>query len=1060
MYDEQNKNQKAYEWKTIPKFVYKDLNGNWQNFELFLASAKIIDPIQSYQNINNTAKIPMKLEDKEILTRYILLNTNIKEFLTQQNGNAFIYQSISGISDKNLELFENIWDRLTDQDELTQIVDTINHEFDDFKNLYEKRLKDIIDIEKLTPVVYTPFNREKIVKEYICSENIIGNIYNLLNDCILNDIVYLAVAEKFYKILKGYQYENIEVPDNNMTLFLFSKYGKIDITQNKDSRFIISITLNIKESDEKILNDICFTLNIPREEISLQKEKLNGIFMFPNFQISNIIWSDIVMNNPIVSKKIVIDEHLQATKIRKGFYMYHFSQNSSDSEEKTTLTIRSDEQIGSIRVRILNALNMDIVQEIQQDLSIFLSLYEKIGPNIAKEYNKLLQQPHRVEYIKPHIYTKLDYNLPLKKIAPEIFLPNYTISCLKRPKIISDEDAIEKEEKENVQIMRFPKDSEELKQYNFSCEHHGKDDDEKKFIYPGLRTNKEKNKDIYPIVPCCYEVDQRKKKKSLYNTYYNNMDTKLSDLVDIDKDKEGQYRFLISNKFLSVDQEGECPQIIDSLFLLFSESQKPFRKGVHRNTLSFLECICVALNIQNFNKQNSKKKSNIIKNELENLKQQHKGIYAQECWDWLPNTSEFIDSIDIYFDPRRYITLLETYYKCRIVLIGREDFIQPNHIQGYLRWKNIHNPIICIYEHFGSRSDHATYPQCELIQLKNHNDIAYEGVYQTYLESLQTVYSSPEKSTIFEKEDLINILLENGLEIIGQYIDFYGKLFALLVNFKQTKNKLTLFCENFRLPPLDLPIETEIFYGSFQTEKIIRNKHIYTIGEYNFYSLSTQIDETSYFSKFQYTQEQVKLLIENTKFILAKKLINDPDMTDKDIEDYLHNIIKINTPIKYSNKLFSSSRFIYVPNEETKLRLILDIQIFLKRNPSAIYLYPNLQTIPRILTNIGSFETQENSIVLDTNYIVDWYDDFYSLLDSEIAWETIFFCSIANKIYRCIPTEGIKTDWKGYTVISPQNKKIFKINGSETDQHLILFIKKSDDHSIHWYNVLEMNYLV
>ena len=68
-----------------------------------------------------------------------------------------------------------------------------------------------------------------------------------------------------------------------------------------------------------------------------------------------------------------------------------------------------------------------------------------------------------------------------------------------------------------------------------------------------------------------------------------------------------------------------------------------------------------------------------------------------------------------YFDPKKYYRLLENKYNCNIYLFNEKGMIIPDHVENYLRYYKRYIHSIFIYEHLGSESDNAKYPQCEIL---------------------------------------------------------------------------------------------------------------------------------------------------------------------------------------------------------------------------------------------------------------------------------------------------------------------------------------------------------
>ena len=1026
----------SYEENTIPSFIYKTKEDQWENF---LYNIEVdVDPYKIYTSINADSKVPLNWENMRLgvdikyaeeLMFVIYLLKFFNEINRNFGGDLYFF-----LSDK-----QNVISSIRDQSEgnLKYLMDVVVPMYGkrlaekkaEFRQEYEEKLieekKENEYISKLEPVVFTKFVLEANVKVYKISEDVTNNIYSLFNRCQVNNELYMISTNRFYKVLKGYAYGDLEVPDSNDTMYIFNKKSRIEVVIN-DKVKELSFSYKLNEDDSEFVQLICNCLRIKRDDLELSKEKLNGICFYNGQLLNKVIWSDLVMNNTIISKKLVIDEHLKATKEREGFYMYYFSEDG-----RVTLTIREDEIKGSVRLRILNGLSLDNINEIQKQISIYLDIYNREGNKIAQIYNDMLKYVNDIPIMfKPPIKKKkIDYNQPIKNIAPEMILSNWTRKCENLPNIIADEDVDEEELKGN-EVMRFPKDEENLNSYNFICT-------KGEFIYPGLRENTLKNKDIYPILPCCYRTDQKVKKKSLYRDYFDS-DKKLEDFKQIDRPTEflGN-RFIITNKLVGYEQTGKCPEIIENYFSIYTR-QKIVRKGVHRTSLSFLECVLNGMDYDNFTTKNSDERLKILSDELEILKNSDLTICSQECWD--VDIEEYKKNL-IYFDPRKLIRIVEMKYGCRIILFNttrqesffsknkkytyESEFIYPDHIQGYLRWKpDRSRKVLIIYESMGIESDDVLYPQCELILSIDgeFSDKVYESVYDDYWSCLRTI---PFKSTktlgkTFDTQLMLN-LSRDGYEVKEQHIDYYGKIFAF--NVLKNNKIITIFLYNTRLPPFNKPKANIVHY----TE----NEEKFQVGEIIFYS-KKRPPTMSGFTQFETLKVQVNLMIQNAKYLYSQR--NNFDF------------ILIGKPIDYSKQFFSDSSVVYVPNDESKRRLEYTLKLYDLRHENELKEYISLQEIPYSYTNISDFDKQENSVISDVNYSIDWYSNIYmikNVYNSGFHHDT-FICMVYGNIYKCDPIEYSDIDQgKKFTILFPQVKKIYKINQtiSQNEEEIYILVK-------------------
>lgn len=1018
MNNENLKRLYAYNWETLPNYVFCDADGKWRNFESEIGVAynqlngQTVNPIEYYNQVNDKAKVPLNLTKEEICFYFVFANRVFHKFMYDVGRNMFAYKTSFNIDDETEEIIQKLYNDISVPEIYNNYLnEKILEPKKKFKMEFEKEERDKVFLNKLPTVSFSKFEVEKLVRNYkIIGDKIIGNIDTLFDKIVVDENLPFISTQQFYKVLKGYSYDTDMIPEESNVLNLYANKVLIELRYTNTDEFVFSFEIKQNERDNQVITDICRILKITKDDIELLKEKFNGISWYPRQTLNTCIWKDLVFNNEIISKKLVIDEHAITNKKkkqlkrqvqRKVFFMYYIH----DQESKTTLTMREDETDG-VRVRIMNANSVENANDILTDISLFLSLYNYLGHKIAKDYNFLLKD-NIIEY-KPPMEEKVGFikeDAALKDIAPKMFLSNYTRKCLHLPRIVNKDDAKDLEDKGNF-VLKFPKEEEKVEKFYFACDKHPT------HPFPGLRENSLENKNTYPFLPCCYNQDHRQKKNSFLKKYYDS-DKTFKDFVSeqelTQEEQVIQYRFLISDKFVSYEQSGKCSDEIVNFFHLYTLNN-PLRKGVHRSKYSFLECVLLSTNYENFKDKTSSQRQEVVLSEFKRLQGIMKttGICYQECWNM---TSKIIKD-DEYLDPRRYLRLLEYLYKCRLVLMNRTDFFHPEHNQGYLRWQYDRNrKIVILYEHYGSEANQATYPQCELIQVEDMSENTYEKIYIDYINSLQIATTDCVIST-----SVIDALLEK-YELKSQYLDFYGKIYALLVEDKKERTLHTLFLKNIRFPPMFLPVESDIYYSKEDKDFVI-SRYLFSFRKEPVDSLLNNFDEL---------RTKVRYMIEYAKKIYSEHLNRD------DYKEGDWDWIKINKDVPdYSTTIYSNRKDIIVPNEESKKRLIYTLKLYQKRFNTKLMLYKDKNYIETNYNTICDFEYQENSIISESNNQIKWDSDFYTILPIDgTLYNSPFVTFIQDEIYKCIPIDKLSSEWSSYKVFFPQIKKIYKVNVNE-----------------------------
>lgn len=1020
----------AYQIQALPKYVFQDSEGNWTTWEAELGKYDPLNPKEMYEAVNEDAIVPLDLTLEDICLFYAIVNL---EFLKSFSDTFYLREELA-LDDETEQILFNILEKLKQpalQKQIYKRIETAKNQFQKtFVQKYSTKIqatKKDKAIETAQDVLFTPFVVESVYKTYKIHESIVGSIYTLFNNIQLSEEFPMASSFQFYKVLKGYQFSQ-DTPEETDVIYLFSIIqGKVEITKT-ETCFEISYNYTQSQDDQPFLEKICETIGISISDVELARKGFNGKSLFMRQQLDLVIWKDLIMNREEIYPKLVINENPQTPrkterKIDRKIFQMFFME---DTIKKNILFILPQED--GVSVRVQRAETLEEADRILKFMSSVFGVYNALGNQIAKDYNRILKN-NLVEYTAP-TEKVLNLNRPLKEIAPDMFLPKYTRTCMHLPSIVSPEQAEELELKEGYQVMQFPKESDDYTPYYFSCHKH------KKYVYPGLRKNILGNKAEFPLLPCCYIENQQR--RSIYQNYFNTS-RKLSDFKftkETQTVEQIQQRFLISDKFVGVKQTGKCSDEINQLFMLYSK-YRPARKGVHRTKLSALECILTGLNVDGFQKENSEDKLAILTRELERIKKVNIDLCAQECWN-LEHPETLLDE-ETYLEPRYFIRLLEYAYRCRLVFMNRTNFIHPNYIQGYFRWKHQEaRPILFIYEHYGSEADQATYPQCELIELDSVvseiPSAVAEAIYKIYLETLQTVTPVP---SVLE-ESFIEYFESEGFVITEQHIDYYGKTFALNVQMPN-KTPLTLFLEHTRMAPLVVSRATEYYphSGSLGRFVVSGNRARARIANLDFYVLIGE-KPASLLESYERTQLQVSLMLENAKRIYIQRL--EENIPESKVWDFIQ--IASGRVEEYSKFFFTDADTIYVPNRETRKRLQYALRLYTTRYPTEAKQYLNTDLVfPFKYKSVQDFDRQENCILAENNNLIHWYNDFYNLLPIDgTLYSFVFVCKIQEVIYKCTPIETIPENWKNYILLFPQVKKEFKV-GKPTREHILLLIQ-------------------
>ena len=241
------------------------------------------------------------------------------------------------------------------------------------------------------------------------------------------------------------------------------------------------------------------------------------------------------------------------------------------------------------------------------------------------------------------------------------------------------------------------------------------------------------------------------------------------------------------------------------------------RQGVFETPYSFLECVYTAVN----DKKPSQDELLLEYRRLCELDEPAFAIASQENPSETPNEIHKLFQTTPYLDPRKWCTLLEKEYVCKIITFSKKreeeqaSLVFPHHSMAYLQYQHS-NPaqrtIVCVYEHYGVDM-FRPYPRCELIVFikpghkLRHLFGANTNIVQYQQDSLSQF--SFYRSLV----PITNMIIPFQNKLVeSQFIDSYGKTRALRIN--DGVNRFILLTSP--LPPLDKPIipERELYQNN------------------------------------------------------------------------------------------------------------------------------------------------------------------------------------------------------------------------------------------------------
>ena len=868
------------------------------------------------------------------------------------------------------------------------------------------------------------------------------NLLEIFNSIILNDSVPFATCKEYYKILKNF------VPSENWTKseedsVIIKINEKVNVNKTKFDDYTDAIIRmennNVKTSvnlisergyltKDAFLERLTSIFNMG-QEIKFQdinETEVAGVFYFPETILNTYVLSDMIMNNKIFSSLIMMNESKKVTK-RRGqnsqpwLYIYFNHPNTgvvaasinqkvvdrSDPdmrEQKSTIFVHNRPYV-AVRAK---GRDKKSIQEFQKMFSKLLEIYYQKHDEIVEFYEQFI--PDFGTIILPDVRLKLkEYDM----IAPEVFVTNYTRTCqdFRIPKIVT-----KKEAKKYENSILFPRNpptwknaisypSDGINQQYYVCPN-------PEYPYPGLKVNKLSNSEEFPYVPCCFKTDQNKP-GDVYRFYYHGENI-------VQKEKK-QQELIITNKILGVDKYGKLPDNLTKFFETIDEKSeyKFIRMGVHRNEHSFLNCVMVALHEMTDILSEKNRTPKLEKTRLELASKENCPLARQCAYDYTTKSlAKKIKNMKEYFDPKLFVQMLETYFGCNIYLFNDESLFLPRYTQNYYR-NVIHDKCMFIYEHMGSESDHARYPQCELIvkwhsKKSSDQQILFDKT-EKIARNVNKIFKLINNSYVLNRhvEDVSFSLPDKAgpfpIAMISQKIDSYGKTRCIQCSVEEGNiciltdpiPPLPLPESDFTIQPCDIEKALNILGTNIQ-QVVVENKTREIMGMIGNVNVvipvkATKILENVKISEgglhyiadknaseleiYNKNKRLARYLVEYTFWLFSKYLNSSKteEITDKVLANFAKKMIVIDDKFEYKiiPKKFSEDSEILrggklvVPNEDGLKRLMYTLKLFSMRDTLTLRDYYLKENISQYYVDITDFDSVNTQVILQGEDSID-----------------------------------------------------------------------------------------
>ena len=932
----------------------------------------------------------------------------------------------------------------------------INAEFEEFSNKVKRDDAAQKLIKDLTPKESTNFQIEQLTYDFYTSLDL--SPIEIFDKLYVNSNVPFATVSDFYKITENFTppstWANLST-DVFLLLKLLTKtkytvrekitpddiYNDVIIFNDPKAVFRLKLSNKNTESDrERFISTVLDSIDEKKIEIYYSRQSgIFGKYFVKDVKLNNVIFADMAMNDILFSRYITINESVKATKKKTGISFYFRDPNNPENgritvtlsnriRDKNDIETRDLFPIGTnyIRLKIRNAPTIYSVENLIKIFGKLLNYYDNKSTEVFKIYKQYFPsfQVEKVEKVEKKIKSKKQSDEEsLREIAPEVFIAGFSRAvCQHKPKIIDQKEA----DLKGIETIIFPKSNVNEKGENVTQRHYYCPSDKKGFNYIGVKPNKMQNKEEFPVIPCCFQEDQKTKKNSNYNKY-------ISDKLKIGKKEKKTVKTGLST--LGLKEIGGITEDLDKLFYNIDPMHKFQRYGVTRSTSSMLECVLQALDIEfsKLSKEQRLEQLKKIRNSEEILNRAY--LCKQQLYDRnISDIKQMIRNSETYLDPKLFIHMISQIYKCKIYVFSRKykskvvELLVPRNIYGLYRIYRSDWPSIILFENYGNEFDNLEYPQCELISRSDQKK-PFPELYHTdqkFNKDIETTY----RKLFTQLDTQVNIeMYSKGIPFaVSQYIDNFGKTrvlqtkegYHIMTSPLEILNGLKLY-EGSEIKPIELDWQTLSSFIKNQrmtvqdiykdeNGKVAEIRLRYQEGNIDFYvpvspktNVPEEINELDVYTQrqflqignniiynFKYCRKMAKCITSNLYHIYSKfkKLLEEEFKKSSDeikvsLEDFIDKNIKLNKKHKYplippidikdGNGILQNGKLV-INDEELLKRLMWQLRLTQVRNYKILENYRNIDKVVGYYEDIEDFRNLPGQIIIKgSNLIKKWF---------------------------------------------------------------------------------------
>ena len=460
----------------------------------------------------------------------------------------------------------------------------------------------------------------------------------------------------------------------------------------------ITGTVTVDQITAKILNSFGNRMTI--DVLDTKQSFVRGFYDIRGFSLNRAIFTDMIMNDDIVSYFFFTDERRKSALKKHSYTIYYLPGEKVVSKAMSiALNIVAVGDDVTIEVRVSRAKNEDAVEKFRALFSKILGLYDIRKNNVIAEYEEVIPKFMKIAnvFIKKTEIKETKKTgkraIRLRQLRPDIFISQYPDKCQQdsQPYIVALED------KDKV-LKQLKNDEHKIMEYEgdiYACAPREKTDSDGRHRWPGLQPNKLANKSRFPYLPCCFKIDQYQRKTSALNKYLSSEEG----VVEEDKKKDKRSYILAQTTFAKPGQFIFPPLYVRKTIELCDFPKVKWgdrtilpilRLGVDLGPDSFLRCFLTAFDEEFRNTDEDMVKRFTVVQLREVLSKRDFSICKQELYDYTSDEiSSYLLDENSYVDSLLFVTLLSTHFNCNTIVISVDENANcqieiPRHSQAYL----------------------------------------------------------------------------------------------------------------------------------------------------------------------------------------------------------------------------------------------------------------------------------------------------------------------------------------------------------------------------------------